>query len=124
VGRLRERETGRVLADRVEPARGLIARYVGLLTRRNVPPDEGLWFANCHAVHTLGMRATVDLVFVDAHGRVLRCDAGVQPWRPMVSCARADAVIEMGTGFLARAELTIGDALVLDDGDAQPGGSE
>jgi uncharacterized membrane protein (UPF0127 family) len=123
VARLRERETGRVLADRVEVARGVIARYVGLLTRSSVPPDEGLWFENCHAVHTLGMRATVDLVFVDAQARVVRCDAGVRPGRPMVSCAQADAVIEMGTGFLARAALTIGETLELDEGAAQPGGS-
>ncbi len=123
MARLRERETGRVLADRVEVARGVIARYVGLLTRSSVPPDEGLWFENCHAVHTLGMRATVDLVFVDAQARVVRCDAGVRPGRPMVSCAQADAVIEMGTGFLARAALTIGETLELDEGAAQPGGS-
>ncbi len=123
MARLRERGTGRVLADRVEIARGVIARYIGLLTRSSVPPDEGLWFENCHAVHTLGMRATVDLVFVDAQARVLRCDAGVRPGRPMVSCAQADAVIEMGTGFLDRAALTIGETLELDEGEAQPGGS-
>ncbi len=123
MARLRERGSGRVLADRVEIARGLIARYVGLLTRSSVPPDEGLWFEHCHAVHTLGMRATVDLVFLDAQARVLRCDAEVRPGRPMVSCAGADAVIEMGAGFLARAPLTIGETLELDDGWSQPGGS-
>ncbi len=123
MARLRERGTGRVLADRVEIARGLVARYVGLLTRSSVPPDEGLWFEHCHAVHTLGMRATVDLVFVDAQARVLRCDAGVGPGRPMVSCPQADAVIEMGSGFLARSALSIGDTLELDDGEVQTGGS-
>lgn len=107
-----------MLAGRVRFARGLVARYVGLLPRATVAPDEGLWFEGAHAVHTLGMRARVDLVFVDDEGRVVRCEAGVRPWRPSVSCAGAAGVVEMGAGFLSTAELRVGDVLGLEAGEA------
>ncbi len=114
MGRLRVGATGRVLAERVARARGL-ARYVGLLTRGAVAADEGLWFDHTSAVHTLGMRATVDLIFLDAGKRIIRCDAGVRPGRLVVSCAGASAVLEMGAGFLASAALAVGDELALND---------
>jgi len=117
VGRLRNQSTGTVLAGQVRFARGLFARYVGLLSRAAVAPDEGLWFEHAHAVHTLGMRAVVDLIFVDAEGRVVRCDAAVRPGRPSVSCAGASGVVEMGGGFLAAAALEVGDLLALEADD-------
>jgi uncharacterized membrane protein (UPF0127 family) len=114
VGLLRNRSTGAVLAGRVRFARGLVARYVGLLSRATVAPDEGLWFERAHAVHTLGMRAVVDVIFVDAEGRVVHCEPAVRPGRPSVSCAGAGGVVEMGAGFLSTAELNVGDVLALE----------
>jgi uncharacterized membrane protein (UPF0127 family) len=115
VGRLRNRTTGEVLAGRVRFARGILERYLGLLAHRNVAADEGLWFERCRAIHTLGMRAAVDVIFIDAGGRVLRCDAGVRPGRPVVACAGAHAVLEMGSGFLTSTALQAGDVLELQD---------
>jgi len=105
VGRLLNASTGTLLAGRVRFARGLFARYVGLLSRAAVASDEGLWFEHTHAVHTLGMRAVVDLIFGDA---------AVRPGRPSVSCAGASGVVEMGGGFLAAAALKVGDLLALE----------
>jgi Uncharacterized ACR, COG1430 len=53
-------------------------------------------------VHTGGMRFALDVVFLDARGRVLRVVRGVPPWR-VVSCPGAAAVIEapaVGRGMI------------------------
>lgn len=115
MGQLRNRTTGDVLAGRVRYARGILERYLGLLARRSVAADEGLWFERCRAIHTLGMRAAVDVIFLDAGGRVLRCEGGVRPGRLVVACAAAHAVLEMGSGFLKGAAVHTGDVLELDD---------
>jgi uncharacterized membrane protein (UPF0127 family) len=115
VGLLRNRTTGDELAGRVRYARGILERYVGLLARRSVATDEGLWFERCRAIHTLGMRAAVDVIFLDADGRVLRCEGGVRPGRLVVTCTGAHAVLEMGYGFLNGAALQTGDVLELED---------
>jgi hypothetical protein len=105
--------TGRVLAARVRRADGWLERTLGFLPRSAVEPDEGLWFAHTHAVHTLGMRIALDVVFLARDGRVLRVAAAVPPGRWQVGDRRADAVAEFGAGFAAASGLTAGMVLEL-----------
>jgi len=56
-------------------------RMIGLLGRRALPAGHGLLIVPCGAVHTLGMRFAIDLVFLDGAGHVLCCVAGVKPGR-------------------------------------------
>lgn len=103
---------GRIVATCVERAANPWTRGIGLLGRAAVGPDEGLWIERCSAVHTIGMRATIDLFFLDARGKVLRIAAGVKPFRPMISCRRAATVVELGALATGR-DVAVGDVLVL-----------
>jgi len=110
---LRNARTGRILAGRVRRADGWFIRTLGFLPRSFIAADEGLWFAHCRAVHTLGMRVPLDVVFLDRQGRVIRIE-GVGPGRWHVGEARADAVAEFAAGFAAEQRLAPGDELVLE----------
>jgi hypothetical protein len=112
---LRNRTTGEVLAQRVEFAQNPLERVIGLLPRTRIEPDEGLWFDRCAAVHTLGMRVLVDLIFLDAQLRVVRVEHAVRPGRPLIWCRDAASVLEMGHGFLARRDVLVGDLLAFDE---------
>lgn len=70
------------------------ARLVGLALLRRLPPRCALLLPDCRSVHTAGMRFPVDLVWLDEASRVVRVDRGVRPWR-LVSCRRADSVVEL-----------------------------
>src|SRR3954452_12144478 len=70
-------------------------RLVGLAFARRA--GEPLLIPRCRSVHTAGMRVPLDVVFLDARGRVLRVARNVRPWR-VVSCRRAAAVIETAAG--------------------------
>jgi uncharacterized protein len=72
-------------------------RLRGLAFRRLPPPGQALVFKRCRCVHTFGMRFPIDVVFLDAHGRVLRIAAAVPPGR-LVACRRAGAVVEVPAG--------------------------
>jgi uncharacterized membrane protein (UPF0127 family) len=76
-------------------ARGFRARLIGLTLRRAA--DEPLLIPRCRSVHTAGMRFAIDVVFLDARGRVVRVAPAVRPWR-LVSCRRAVAVVETAAG--------------------------
>src|SRR3954447_7465756 len=52
-----------------------------------------LWLPRCRCVHTFGMRFALDLLWLDARGRVLAVDSAVPPCR-VVRCRSAAAVIE------------------------------
>ncbi|HEY6235769.1 MAG TPA: DUF192 domain-containing protein [Candidatus Elarobacter sp.] len=111
---VRNRTTGRVLAWRVRRADGLLARTVGFLTRSSIAAEEGLWFEGCGAVHTLGMRTALDIVFLDRDLRVVRAEADVRPQRLYVGARRARVVAEFGPGFLKANPLEPGDQLGLE----------
>jgi uncharacterized membrane protein (UPF0127 family) len=72
------------------------ARLTGLAGLR-APPPCGLLLLRTRSVHTFGMRFALDLVWLDARGRVVRVDAAVPP-RRLRSCRAARAVIELPVG--------------------------
>ena len=77
-------------------------------------PDEGLWIDGCSAVHTIGMRATIDLYFLDKEKRVLRIAHGVKPYRLAVACRDAVSVVELGAAPEMGRDVLVGDRLVLE----------
>lgn len=97
-GQLIDVAAQRVLARRIVRAIGPIARTVGLLARSDLDPDEGMWFDRCSAVHTLGMRMAIDVVFLDTGGTVVGVEPWVKPWRPAVSARNASSVLELRAG--------------------------
>lgn len=78
-------------------ADGFLSRLLGWAGRRRIPDDQALWLVPCRAVHTVGMRVALDLVFLDHTGRILRIDSRVAPCRARWHrCAHS--VLEMGAG--------------------------
>jgi uncharacterized membrane protein (UPF0127 family) len=74
-------------------ARGFRERLVGLAWSRS-PRAGALLLPRCRSVHTFGMRFSLDLFWLDAHGEIVRVDRGVPPWR-IVRCTGARSVIEV-----------------------------
>src|SRR6185436_12845863 len=71
----------------------------------------------CWAVHTIGMRFAIDIIFVNRQGRIVRMVNDLGPWRTAIT-PRAHAVIELPAGRLRCQDVAVGDALYLvtDDG--------
>jgi uncharacterized membrane protein (UPF0127 family) len=83
-------------------ARSFAARLLGLRWW----PDwgrqpRGLLLPRCRAVHTFGLAAPVDLVWLDADGRILATVRALEPGR-MRWHRFARAVIELPAGYCAR----------------------
>jgi uncharacterized membrane protein (UPF0127 family) len=88
------------------------ARMRGLLGRRELPRGEGILLRPAASVHTAFMRFAIDVVFVDAEGRVLKIAHGLAPWRT-AACRGAKAAIELSAGESSRRGLEVGEQLVL-----------
>ena len=110
---LRNHSTDEIVASEVIVAINPIARSVGLLTRKHVPPSEGIWFPNCWMIHTVGMRATIDVLFLDAENRVFNVRPAVRPNR-IVAAYGAATVVELGVGALDATDVLVGDLLELE----------
>lgn len=110
---LRNETSGDVVATAVKAARDPLTRGIGLLLNKTVDADQGLWIEGCSAVHTMLMRATIDLYFLDRHKRVLKIAHAVPPGRLAVTCRGAATVVELGT-TAAQRKIALGDRLVLE----------
>lgn len=58
---------------------------------------RGVLICPCNAVHTLGMRRPIDVVFVDKAMFVRRIVHSLRPWR-LAACCNASCVLELRAG--------------------------
>ena len=110
---LRNSTTGKIVATRIDRLSSFLHRAVGLLARTTIRPDEGVWITSCKAIHTIGMRVAIDVIFVNSEGRVIRAVHDVKPNRIALSCPGAKAVVELGSGALHEVDVLPGDLLEL-----------
>jgi uncharacterized protein len=86
-----------VKALRLYHAHTFAQRLGGLLVRERLREREALVLAPCASVHTCFMRYSIDVVFVDKTGCVLKLVEQLAPWRAAL-CWRAHAVLELAAG--------------------------
>lgn len=86
---------------RLRAARGFLARLLGLHAAPFGADQDGLMIAPCGAVHTFGLKAPIDVVFLDRQQTVVRCLYSLPPNR-IAAARRAHSVIELPGGYCAR----------------------
>lgn len=101
------------LALRARVARTWRERMVGLLEHARLGEGEALIFPRCHSIHTVGMRFTIDAVFVDEDWRVVALHDALAPGRLIAPIWRAWGVVETAEGSSQRCGLLVGDLLLL-----------
>ena len=87
------------------------AKGWGVLGRRSLPPGEGLWLPGVASVHTVGVRFSLDLLFLDSRMQTVRIAQNVPPGRWLVRASGAAHTLELGAGTLAllKAPMQTGD---------------
>lgn len=98
---------GRVVPLSAVVCESALQRARGLLWREPLSIDAIMWIEPCSAVHTFGMRYPVEVVFCDAHGRVLADARTVAPRRLAWQCG-ARAALEARPGVLGSLDLRLG----------------
>jgi len=109
--RIRVRRTGAEVAAQVQRATSIRRRLVGLLGRTALAEGEGLFLPGCRAIHTFGMRMSIDAIFVDRQWRVVAYREQLRPWRMPAPVWGAWGVLEVAPGTVRRVGLHIGDQL-------------
>jgi uncharacterized protein len=113
IARNHDRET--VLAERLETAGSLWAKFLGLMGRASLPAGSGLWLPSSNGIHMMFMRFPIDAVFVsraDASGvrRVRSVHRGLRAWTGLVPLVRgADGVLELPVGTIDATGTAVGD---------------
>lgn len=108
------------LAYRVKIADSPLTRLVGLLGKRTLDPDSGLWLIPSHGIHTLGMLFTIDVVFLDENLRVVDLRELVRPFSLTSLNWQADSVLELSAHTIFKSQTEKGDELVIGSYESSP----
>ena len=84
---------------------------VGLLGTTGLEPESGLLIFPTQAVHTFGMKYSIDILFLDRQKRVVGLRPEVRPNRLTPIYWRAECVLELPAGTAKRSQTTVGDVL-------------
>lgn len=108
--RVRNQTKSTIVADRADIADTSAKRRRGLLKHNGLEPGEGLWIAPCEAVHTIGMKFAIDVLFLDRKRKVLKVKPAMKRGR-IAACLWAHSVLELPSGMAASTQTTVGDQL-------------
>ncbi|MGE4132053.1 MAG: DUF192 domain-containing protein [Bdellovibrionales bacterium] len=110
---LRKRDN-QLLVPELEVAKSLFSIAKGLLGRRELASDRGLWIWSGGSIHTFFMQFAIDLVFLDEQMVVTKIYQSVPPWRILPPARKAVSVVELAGGFLEKCPIQVGDELYVD----------
>jgi uncharacterized membrane protein (UPF0127 family) len=105
-----------VLAEHVEIAASLWARFMGLMGRSSLRGGHGLWLGG-NGIHMMFMRFPIDAVFLGKAGAdgarpVVSVHRALRPWIGLVPLVRgADGVLELPVGTIDASATAVGDVV-------------
>ena len=102
------------LSFRVRVADSFSSRLIGLLGKRSLKPDGGVWIVPANSIHTVGMLFSFDLIMIDKDLRVVNIKEMVRPFRIVWPKLRAESVLELPAHTIFRSRTEIGDQLVIE----------
>lgn len=106
---------GSELASRAWRADTFLTRLVGLLSRSSLGLGEGLLIQPCSSVHTAFMRFTIDVLYVDKEGRVVKTAPNMRPFRIGGVFKPSCSVLELPRGTIEATGTVPGDELVFSE---------
>lgn len=106
--------SGTLLVPHIRLANGVWSRFRGLMLTRALKEGEGLLIAPCYSVHTMFMRFSIDVIFLDSEDRVTKIAESLRPFRFAVGRG-ARRVLEISAGSAQALGLHVGDRLRFTD---------
>jgi len=104
---------GEILVENGAVADSAWKRMRGLLGRPALQSGDGLLLPGTKAIHTIGMRFAIDVLFLNHEGRVVRALRSLAPFRLSPIVRKAACALELPAGTLERTGTQEGDKIEL-----------
>lgn len=102
-----------LIAGEVKLADSFIKRGLGLLPKSSISEDEGLVIKPCCSVHTIFMRFSIDILFINKKNEVIALYKSVKPYRILPIHLTSSYVVELASGVINAKNIKKGDTLTL-----------
>src|ERR1700730_8119176 len=108
-----------VLCKHLEEAGGMTGKSRGLLGRDGLDAEAGMLFEAGKlepfmCMHMWFMRFAIDIVFLNRHGRGIRINHNLRPWRISSIVWGAITMMELPVGAVARSQTSVGDQVIFE----------
>ncbi len=100
-----------ILVRHLNRADNFLKRLKGLMFTSALPIGHGLMITPCQQIHTQFMQYAVDVMFVDADGKVIHIERAMRPWRFTKFFKAAKYVLEVNAGEAEK--VNVGDQLTI-----------
>ena len=100
-----------VLSDKAKIANTFLGRLVGLLNRSCLVKGEALILKPSWSIHTLFMRFSIDVIFVDKEDKVIAVHYSLKPFRLTPLYPNSSLTIELPENTLESTQTHTGDIL-------------
>jgi hypothetical protein len=94
-----------LIVSEIIEAASFFSRLSGLITRKKLKDSEGFLIENCSSIHTIGMRYSIDVVFLDRENCVLKIYYGIKPFRVTPFIKNAFYALETIAGTIKKTSL-------------------
>ncbi len=101
------------LSYRVKVADSILTRLVGLLGKRSLDPDSGLWIFPSRGIHTLGMLFDIDVIFLDKDYKVVGVHEVVHPFSMTGLYLNAESALELPAHTIFKSRTSVGDEFMI-----------
>ena len=88
-----------IIGEKIIVAKNIFSRLKGLMFERKMKGD-GLLLDPCYSIHTFFMKFSIDAVFLDKEGKVVKILRDLKPWRMSWYYPGAKQVLELKAGDL------------------------
>lgn len=109
-------KNGIKIIEYIEVADSFLKRIKGLLGKKIIKSDYGLFFPFCNFIHTFFMLTNIDVVMVDRNLEVVYTKQTMKPFS-FAFCFKAVHVFEFAQDTIRKKEIKIGDLLKIERGD-------
>lgn len=103
-----------LLVDQLIEAETFFSRLKGLLGRKDLGEGQGILIRPCNSVHTVGMKFSIDVAFVDKNGKVVHLIRDMKPGKFSPLIRESKYVLEVKSGSFSVDRLALGDFIGLD----------
>lgn len=109
-----------LLPFRVFIANNFLTRLSGFLGLQQVKEPKAIFIKPCSAIHTFGMKETIDVVFLDEFNTVIRVIHNLGKNQVIAKVQKAKSVLEMSTGVISQDTIKPGDRLKIKEDSPYP----
>lgn len=79
-------------------ADSFFSRFKGLMLKKSIKDEEGIFFEKVNRIHTCFMRFTIDVIYFDENYKVLYIEE-VKPWKIGSKVKGAHHLLELNSGM-------------------------